>query len=805
MSEQDNSIDFNASFPVLPLRDVVVFPNMVLPLFVGREKSIAALEYAMENGKNIALVAQHDAINENPNQDDIYTVGVLANILQLLKLPDGTVKVLVEGKQRIKFQKIFDEDCFKALVEPFTSIPVEIDETEVSIRTLYTEFENYSKVSSKIAPEALGQLKSINELDRLLDTIAGFLDLKLEDKQYLLESDSVSERLDTILSFMQGELDMHRVEKKIRGRVKKQMEKSQREYYLNEQMKAIQTELGESEDGQNELDEIQAKIDEAGMPKEAKEKVESELKKLKMMSAMSAEAAVVRNYIDWVVQVPWKKRTRVRSDIEAAQTVLDEDHYGLDKVKERILEYLAVQKRLKKMKGPILCLVGPPGVGKTSLGKSIARATNRKFVRMSLGGVRDEAEIRGHRRTYIGSMPGKIIQNMSKVKTKNPLFLLDEIEKMAADFRGDPASAMLEVLDPEQNNTFADHYLEVDYDLSEVMFVATANSLEIPGPLLDRMEVIRLEGYTEVEELNIAKKYLIKKQKENNGLKESEVQILDSAILDIIRYYTRESGVRGLEREIAKVCRKVTKKIVMSGKLKKVKVDSNNLSDYLGVRKFNFGLAEEENRIGQVTGLAWTSVGGELLTIEAGIVPGKGKQTFTGKLGDVMTESIQAAVTVVRSRADGLGIDKEYFSDHDFHVHVPEGATPKDGPSAGIGMCTALISAATDIAVKADVAMTGEITLRGEVLPIGGLKEKLLAAHRGGIKTVIIPHENEKDLVEVSEEIRSELTIKPVKWIDEVLEIALAKNLSVALEKKSSDKSVTSADKKTNTGPAARH
>ncbi|MBX2847782.1 MAG: endopeptidase La [Acidiferrobacterales bacterium] len=805
MSEQTSEIDFTKSFPVLPLRDVVVFPNMVLPLFVGREKSIAALEHAMENGKNIALVAQHDASNEDPTEKDIFEVGVLANILQLLKLPDGTVKVLVEGKQRIKFEKFFQEECFTALIEPLKAIPVEDEETEVSIRTLIAEFENYSKTSSKIAPEALGQLKSITELDRLLDTIAGFLDLKLEDKQYLLESKSVSERLDNILSYMEAELDMHRVEKKIRGRVKKQMEKSQREYYLNEQMKAIQSELGESEDGQSELDEIQAKINDAGMPKEAKEKVESELKKLKMMSPMSAEAAVVRNYIDWVIQVPWKKRSRVRSDIQAAQKVLDEDHFGLDKVKERILEYLAVQKRLKKMKGPILCLVGPPGVGKTSLGKSIARATNRKFVRMSLGGVRDEAEIRGHRRTYIGSMPGKIVQNMSKVKTKNPLFLLDEIDKMAADFRGDPASAMLEVLDPEQNNTFADHYLEVDYDLSEVMFVATANSLEIPGPLLDRMEIIRLEGYTEVEKLNIAQQYLIGKQRENNGLKDSEVEIKDSAILDIIRYYTRESGVRGLEREIAKICRKVTKKLVLSGKLKKVKVDAKNLDDFLGVRKFSFGLAEEENRIGQVTGLAWTSVGGELLTIEAGIVPGKGKQTFTGKLGNVMTESIQAAVTVVRSRADSLAIPKEYFSEHDFHVHVPEGATPKDGPSAGIGMCTAIISAATNIPVRADVAMTGEITLRGEVLQIGGLKEKLLAAHRGGIKTVVIPHENEKDLVDISEEVRAELNIKPVKWIDEVLEITLAERPGMVLEKKSVKKSASSDDKKTDPTPAARH
>jgi ATP-dependent Lon protease len=600
----------------------------------------------------------------------------------------------------------------------------------------------------------------------------------------------VDDRLDNVLSFMESELDMHRVEKKIRGRVKKQMEKSQREYYLNEQMKAIQNELGESEGGQSELDELQGKIEEAGLPKEAREKVDAELKKLKMMSPMSAEAAVVRNYIDWVVQVPWKKRTRVRADIEKAQEILDKDHYGLEKVKERILEYLAVQQRLKKIRGPILCLVGPPGVGKTSLGKSIARATNRKFIRMSLGGVRDEAEIRGHRRTYIGSMPGKIVQNMAKVKTRNPLFLLDEIDKMAADFRGDPASAMLEVLDPEQNNTFADHYLEVDYDLSEVMFVATANSLEIPGPLLDRMEVIRLEGYTEDEKLNIAKQYLIEKQMENNGLRDSEIEIVDEAILDIIRYYTREAGVRNLEREIAKVCRKVTKELVLAGELDKVTVSSKNIGDYLGVRKFKFGLAEEEDRVGQVTGLAWTQVGGELLTIESVIVPGKGKQTYTGKLGDVMQESIQAAVTVVRTRAEMLGLDTKYFAEHDFHVHVPEGATPKDGPSAGIGMCTALISAATGNPVRADVAMTGEITLRGEVLAIGGLKEKLLAAHRGSIKTVIIPQENEKDLVEISDEIKADIEIKPVKWIDEVLEIALSQPVA-ALSSKDNDEKVT--------------
>jgi len=746
---------------------------MVIPLFVGREKSIIALEQAMENGKLIALVAQLDAAKEDPKAEDVYDVGVLANILQMLKLPDGTVKVLVEGMQRIALSDIGEDECFHTLAAPLETVEADPEEAKVAIRTLVAEFESYAKINSKVAPEALGQLKSINELDRLVDTIGGFLDLKLEEKQHLLEAHDLNQRLDQVLSFMESELDMHRVEKKIRGRVKKQMEKSQREYYLNEQMKAIQNELGESEDGQSELDEIQEKIDNSGMSKEAREKMNAEVKKLRMMSPMSAEAAVVRNYIDWVVQVPWKKRTRVRSDIHAAQEILDEDHYGLEKVKERILEYLAVQQRLKKMKGPILCLVGPPGVGKTSLGKSIAKATNRKFIRMSLGGVRDEAEIRGHRRTYIGSMPGKIVQNMSKVKTKNPLFLLDEIDKMAADFRGDPASAMLEVLDPEQNSTFADHYLEVDYDLSEVMFVATSNSMNIPGPLLDRMEVIRLEGYTEAEKLNIAQRYLVEKQKKNNGLRETEIEIEESALTDTIRYYTREAGVRGLEREIAKMCRKVTKQLLLDGKLSKVVVSADNLSDYLGVRKFSFGLAEDENRVGQVTGLAWTSVGGELLTIESVVVPGKGKQTSTGKLGDVMQESIQAAITVVRSRAEGFGIDKGLFSERDFHVHVPEGATPKDGPSAGIGMCTALISAITNIPVRADVAMTGEITLRGEVLPIGGLKEKLLAAHRGGIKHVIIPSQNEKDLVEIADEVKQDLTITPVKWIDEVLEIAL--------------------------------
>ena len=805
MSEQPSIIDYQARFPLLPLRDVVVFPHMVIPLFVGREKSIAALEQAMENGKLIALVAQLDAAKEEPSIDDIYEVGVLANILQMLKLPDGTVKVLVEGMQRIALSDVVDEECFKSMATPLETVETDPGDASVAIRTLITEFEGYAKINSKVAPEAIGQLKAIEELDRLVDTIGGFLDLKLEEKQNLLEAHDLNERLDQALSFMESELDMHRVEKKIRGRVKKQMEKSQREYYLNEQMKAIQNELGESEDGQSELDEITQKIENAGMSKEARDKVDGEVKKLRMMSPMSAEAAVVRNYIDWVVQVPWKKRTRVRSDIHAAQEILDEDHYGLEKVKERILEYLAVQQRLKKMKGPILCLVGPPGVGKTSLGKSIAKATNRKFIRMSLGGVRDEAEIRGHRRTYIGSMPGKIVQNMSKVKTKNPLFLLDEIDKMAADFRGDPASAMLEVLDPEQNSTFADHYLEVDYDLSEVMFVATSNSMNIPGPLLDRMEVIRLEGYTEAEKLNIAQRYLVKKQKANNGLRDTEIEIEESALIDTIRYYTREAGVRGLEREIAKMCRKVTKQLLLDGKLSKVAVNADNLNDFLGIRKFSFGLAEEKNRVGQVTGLAWTSVGGELLTIESAVVPGKGKQTSTGKLGDVMQESIQAAITVVRSRAEGFGIDKSIFSERDFHIHVPEGATPKDGPSAGVGMCTALISAITKIPVKADVAMTGEITLRGDVLPIGGLKEKLLAAHRGGIKHVVIPYENDKDLVEISDEVKQDLTITPVKTIDEVLGIALVEVPSSEKAGANDKKTISSSKDKKAKATEAHH
>lgn len=806
MSDQQQEFDYSAAIPVLPLRDVVVYPHMVIPLFVGRDKSIMALEKAMESGKNIVLVAQHDANDENPTIEQVYKIGIIASILQMLKLPDGTVKVLVEGEQRVNIEHYIDtENYFNATISPISATVVDDKHAAVIIRTLQAEFENYSKLSSKIAPEVMSSLASIDDPSRLADTIAAHLELKVEEKQKILELSDVESRLQHILAAMESEIDMLHVEKRIRGRVKKQMEKSQREYYLNEQMKAIQSELGESDEGGNEVDELQKKIDESGMTQEAKDKTESELKKLKMMSPMSAEAAVVRNYIDWIVQVPWKKRNRIRRDLEAAEVILDEDHYGLEKVKERILEYLAVQQRMKKMKGPILCLVGPPGVGKTSLGKSIARATNRKFVRMSLGGVRDEAEIRGHRRTYIGSMPGKIVQNMSKVKTKNPLFLLDEIDKMSTDFRGDPASAMLEVLDPEQNHTFGDHYLEVDYDLSEVMFVATANSLNIPGPLLDRMEVIRLEGYTEAEKIHIAKKYLVSKQQQNNGLKEHELVIDDSALVSIIRHYTREAGVRSLERAISKISRKVTKQLLLDKTLQKVEVDEKNLNDYLGVKQFSYGQVEENNRIGQVTGLAWTEVGGELLTIESAIVPGKGKQTYTGKLGDVMQESIQAAITVVRSRAVGYGIDEDFFHKQDFHVHVPEGATPKDGPSAGVAMCTALISAITGVPVRSDVAMTGEITLRGEVLPIGGLKEKLLAAHRGGIKTVIIPLENEKDLVEIADNIKADLDIRPVKWIDQVLELALTQFSLINQESISSTDKVSAEDKKTSNEPAARH
>ncbi|MGB5225584.1 MAG: endopeptidase La [Arenicellales bacterium] len=766
----------NRTVAVLPLRDVVVFPNMVIPLFVGREKSIVALDRAMDSGKEILLLAQKDAADDDPGKDDLYSIGTMASILQLLKLPDGTVKVLVEGGERTRAVEFTETDeCFMAIPERIEIEAISDDEVDVLMRTVISSFEQYVKLNNKIPPEVLNSLSGIEEPGRLADTIAAHLSQKLEEKQQILEVSSESERLEHILGVMEAEIDLLQVEKRIRGRVKKQMEKSQREYYLNEQMKAIQKELGDMDETPNELDELAKKIAEAGMTKEAREKADSELKKLKMMSPMSAEATVVRNYIDWLVNVPWKKRSKVRKDLSKAQEVLDADHYGLEKVKERILEYLAVQQRVNKLKGPILCLVGPPGVGKTSLGKSIARATGRKFIRMSLGGVRDEAEIRGHRRTYIGSMPGKIVQNLSKVKTKNPLLMLDEVDKMSMDFRGDPSSALLEVLDPEQNNTFTDHYLEVEYDLSETMFIATANSLNIPGPLLDRMEVIRLSGYTEDEKVHIAEIYLVRKQKGNNGLKEHELSISRTALRDIVRYYTREAGVRGLEREIAKISRKVAKNLLMNKRHKKAVVGPKQLEKYLGVRRFRYGEAEEHNQVGQVTGLAWTEVGGELLTIEAVVLKGSGKQQFTGKLGEVMQESIQAAMSVVRSRAESLGIAADFYQKNDIHVHVPEGATPKDGPSAGVAMCTAIVSGLTNIPVRADVAMTGEITLRGEVLPIGGLKEKLLAAHRGGIKHAIIPHENTKDLAEMPDVIKKSLEIHPVKWIDEVLEIALEK------------------------------
>jgi ATP-dependent Lon protease len=760
--------------PVLPLRDVVVYPHMVIPLFVGREKSINALEAAMEEDKQILLVAQKKAAQDEPEMEDIYRVGTVSSILQLLKLPDGTVKVLVEGLDRAQIVDFTDnEEFFSANITPVKTTLLEERETEVLMRSVLTQFDQYVKLNKKIPPEILTSLSGIDDPGRLADTISAHMALKIDEKQRILEMEDLRERFETLMQIMESEIDLLEVEKRIRGRVKRQMEKSQREYYLNEQMKAIQKELGEMDEAPNETEELEQKIAKSGMPKDAKEKALSELNKLKMMSPMSAEATVVRNYIDWLVQAPWKKRTKIRHDLALAQEVLDEDHYGLEKVKERILEYLAVQQRVKKIKGPVLCLVGPPGVGKTSLGRSIARSTNRKFVRMSLGGVRDEAEIRGHRRTYIGSMPGKIVQNMAKVGVKNPLFLLDEVDKMSMDFRGDPSSAMLEVLDPEQNHTFNDHYLEVDYDLSEVMFVATANSLNIPAPLLDRMEVIRIPGYTEDEKVNIAKKYLLTKQVKTSGLNEDEVALTEGAIRSIIRYYTREAGVRNLEREISKVCRKVVKEILLDSKLKKVTVTPKNIEKYLGVQRFRYGRAEDYDQVGQVTGLAWTEVGGDLLTIESAIVPGKGKMTITGQLGDVMKESVQAATTVVRNRSAMLGIDAEFYEKNDIHIHVPEGAIPKDGPSAGIAMCTTLVSVLTNIPVRADVAMTGEITLRGEVLPIGGLKEKLLAAHRGGITTVIIPDENKRDLAEIPKNILKKLDIHPVKWIDEVLEIAL--------------------------------
>ncbi|WP_323135144.1 endopeptidase La [Methylophaga sp. OBS1] len=760
--------------PVLPLRDVVVYPYMVIPLFVGRDKSIKALEVATDENKQVLLLAQKDSSEDAPESEGLYETGTLANILQLLKLPDGTVKVLVEGTQRAKVAYFSKKtEYMEAEVAAFPDDVTDDRESDVLMRTLMGQFEQYVKLNKKIPPEVIASLSSIDEVSRMADTVAAHMSLKLEDKQNLLEMSDVKARVERLMAFLEGEIDIQQIEKRIRNRVKKQMEKSQREYYLNEQLKAVQKELGEIDETANEADELEARINKAGMPAEALEKAESELKKLRMMSPMSAEATVVRNYIESLLEVPWKKRSRVTLDLDRAEKVLEEDHYGLEKVKERILEYLAVQKRVKKLKGPILCLVGPPGVGKTSIAQSIARATNRKYTRMALGGVRDEAEIRGHRRTYIGSMPGKVIQNICKTEVKNPLFLLDEIDKMAQDFRGDPASALLEVLDPEQNSTFADHYLEVEYDLSDVMFVCTANTLNIPDALRDRMEIIRLAGYTEDEKLNIAVKYLLPKAIKQNGLKKVEVEITEEAILEIIRRYTREAGVRSLEREISKICRKLVKQILQEKSKKKLVVTAKNIEDYLGVYHYQYGVAEDNDRIGQVTGLAWTEVGGELLTIESAVMPGKGKSAYTGKLGDVMQESIQAATTVVRSRSTEWGISEDFLQTHDLHVHVPEGATPKDGPSAGIGMCTALVSAITGIPVKSNVAMTGEITLRGEVLAIGGLKEKLLAAHRGGIDTVLIPQDNVKDLKEIPDNVKQGLTILPVRWINEVLEVAL--------------------------------
>ena len=764
------------TLPVLPLRDVVVFPYMVMPLFVGRAKSISALDEAMNEGKQLLLVSQKQADLEEPTVDDVFDVGTIANIIQLLKLPDGTVKVLVEGQQRAKINQLNDgEDYFSAEVTPIETTFGDEKELDVVKAAVLNEFESYLQLNKKIPADVLGALQRIDDADRLADTMAAHIPVTVRHKQSVLELADVQERLEYLLGMMESEADILQVEKRIRGRVKKQMEKSQRNYYLSEQIKAIRKEMdeGESEDTIDEVEQLRQKVEAAGMPADVREKVESELQKLKMMSAMSAEATVVRSYVEWMLQVPWHKRTKVKKDIAKAQQVLDADHYGLERVKERILEYLAVQARLNKIKGPILCLVGPPGVGKTSLGQSIANATGRKYVRMALGGVRDEAEIRGHRKTYIGALPGKLIQKMAKVGVKNPLFLLDEIDKMSSDMRGDPASALLEVLDPEQNTTFNDHYLEVDYDLSDVMFVATSNSMNIPGPLLDRMEVIRLSGYTEDEKLNIAMRHLLQKQIERNGLKKGELTIEENAILDIIRYYTREAGVRGLEREISKICRKAVKNLLVNPKVKSITVNSDNLHDYLGVKRFEFGKADTQNRVGEVTGLAWTEVGGDLLTIETASVVGKSKLTFTGSLGDVMKESIQAAMTVVRARAEKLGINSEFHEKRDIHIHVPDGATPKDGPSAGIAMCTALVSCLTGNPVRADVAMTGEISLRGKVLPIGGLKEKLLAAHRGGIKTVLIPKDNVKDLEEIPDNVKENLAIHAVETIDEVLGLAL--------------------------------
>ncbi len=780
MGKDDQTLEFTPDpkrlVPVLPLRDVVVYPHMVIPLFVGREKSILALEAAMAGDKHVLLVAQKSAEVDDPKVDEIHTVGTLSTILQLLKLPDGTVKVLVEGAERARVISYIEIDgYFSAEIETLLTEVEDEDEREIDVlmRSLLSQFDQYVKLNKKVPPEILSSLSGIDDPGRLADTIAAHMSLKIDDKQAILEIDEIKARLERLLSLVEGEIDLLQVEKRIRSRVKSQMEKSQREYYLNEQMKAIQKELGDLEDAPNEIEELSRKVNEAKMTKEAHEKAVSELNKLKQMSPMSAEATVVRNYIDWLISVPWHKRAKIRRDLGGAEEVLEADHYGLEKVKERILEYLAVQLRVKKLKGPILCLVGPPGVGKTSLGRSIARATNRKFVRMSLGGVRDEAEIRGHRRTYIGSMPGKIIQNLAKIGSRNPLFLLDEIDKMSMDFRGDPSSALLEVLDPEQNHTFGDHYLEVDFDLSDVMFIATANSLNIPAPLLDRMEVIRIPGYTEDEKLNIVERYLFSKQIKNNGLKSAELSITSPAIRDIIRFYTREAGVRNLEREISKICRKVVKDILLNASDSSIEINPEVLEKYLGVKRFRFGLVEDHDQVGQVTGLAWTEVGGELLTIEAAIIPGKGKLVHTGQLGDVMQESIQAAMTVVRSRSKVLGIEDNFYQKYDIHIHVPEGATPKDGPSAGVAMCVSLVSALTKIPVKANVAMTGEITLRGEVLPIGGLKEKLLAAHRGGIKVVLIPEENCRDLADIPANIKDQLDIQPVRWIDQVLNLAL--------------------------------
>jgi len=776
MANQDSEMISNV--PVVTLRDMVVYPHGVQPLFIGTPKSIRALELAQENEaqKRVLLLAKRDPDNNDPAVDDLYSYGTTAMVLQLIRLPDKTVKILVEGESRAKVLELVDQDgVFTATVAAVQEPDISEGEAEAWCRSLMEAFERYVEATKKVPAEVLTSISGIQDPSRLVDTIGAQLSLSLEEKQTLLETDSIRARMDQMTAWLSGQIEMVGVDKKIRGRVKKQMEKSQREYYLNEQMKAIQKELGSGDEGPSEVEQLQSKVDDAGMSQEAKKKTDSEIKKLKMMSPMSAEATVVRSYIDWMLSVPWKKRSKIRSDIKRAEQTLNEDHFGLDEVKERILEFLAVQKRVKKNKGPVLCLVGPPGVGKTSLGESIARATNRKFVRMALGGVRDEAEIRGHRRTYIGSMPGKIVQKLGKVGVRNPLFLLDEIDKMGQDHRGDPASGLLEVLDPEQNNSFNDHYLEVDYDLSEVMFICTSNSMNIPAPLLDRMEIIRIPGYTEDEKKNIAERFLLAKQLKNNGLKERELRISEAAILDIIRHYTKEAGVRGLEREIAKICRKVVKEISIEKPKEAISVEPENLEHYLGVKKFRFGLAEEEDQVGQVTGLAVTSVGGELLSIETVAVPGKGVTVKTGSLGDVMQESIQAAMTVVRSRAEALGIDPEFHEKRDLHIHMPEGATPKDGPSAGIALCTALVSVLTGIPARADVAMTGEITLRGEVLPIGGLKEKLLAAHRGGIKTVLIPEENRRHLKDIPDNVLTDIDVRPVSWIDEVLDVALSR------------------------------